>query len=125
MTTQIAITLPPPLSQSLQQIAQERGQSVEALVETLLADYLREQRHRYLLAEMERYRAQHTKLLPAYRGQYIGLREGSVLDHDPDGGTLYKRLHHKYEDLPILIVEVTDTPEQEFVVRNPRLETAA
>ncbi len=125
MSAQTIITLSPQLAQPLQQIAQERGQSVEAVVESLIAEYLREQRHTRLLAEMEQFRTQHPHLLAAYRGQFVGMRDGQVLDHDADGGALYTRLRRQYGDTPILIVEVADSPEQEFTVRNPRLETAA
>jgi hypothetical protein len=123
MSTQ-SITLPPQLLNPLQQIASEKGRSVETLVEELVSGYLREQRHTQLLAEMERFRAQHVELLTKYRDEFIAMREGRVLDHDADGGALYARLRRQHGDLPILIVQVTETPEQEFTVRNPKLETA-
>ncbi len=122
MSTQI--TLSSQLLDPLRQIASEKGRSVEAIVEEVVADYLRHQRHALLLAEMERFRARHVELLAKYRGQYIGLREGRVLDDDSDGGALYARLRRQHGDLPILIVQVAETPEQEFTIRNPRLETA-
>jgi hypothetical protein len=110
------------LARSLQQVAAERGASVEEVMNDLARQYLRQARHVELTAEMERYRAQHATLLEKYRGEYLGLRNGQVLDHDQDGGKLYLRLRAKYGGIPILIVEVTDTPEQEFTVRNPKLE---
>jgi hypothetical protein len=78
-------------------------------------NYLREQRHKQLLQEMERFRVQHEKLKEQYLGQFIGMANGRILDHDPDGGLLYVRLRQQYGDLPILIVEVNQAPEQEFV----------
>ncbi len=109
-----AIDVPSELIKPLQQLAVERGQSVAAIVEQLIADYLRDQRHRYLEAEMERFRIQHANLRPQYEGQYIAMRDGQVLDHDGDGGLLYSRLRERYGDLPVLIVQVTDQPEQLF-----------
>jgi len=113
------------LAQSLQRVADERGASVEDVMNNLARQYLREVRHAELEEEMERYRAQHPALLETYRGEYIGLRNGQVLDHDRDGGALYLRLKKEYGEFPILIVEVTDTPEQEFTIRNPKLEISA
>ena len=108
------------LAESLQQSAAQQGASLEEALNQLVQQYLRESRHTQLQAEMERYRAQHRQLLAAYPEQFIGLHEGRVLDHDPEGGVLYARLCRQYHDLPILIVQVTETPEQEYVIRSPR-----
>jgi hypothetical protein len=118
-----AIDVPSELIKPLQQLAVERGQSVAAIVEQLIADYLREQRHRYLVAEMERFRHLHADLRQQFEGQYVALRDGQVLDHDGDGGILYGRLRERYGDLPILIVQVTDQPEQLFTRLGSRVST--
>lgn len=108
------IAIAPNLLTPLQRTAERRGLTVDTLVEDLVTEYLREQRHAALVAEMERYRSLHTQLVGTYLGQYIALFEGRVLDHDLDGGRLYTRLRHQYGDLPILIVLVTEIPEQQF-----------
>jgi hypothetical protein len=119
-----AIALPSELFNSLEQIARERGQSVESVAEEVVREYLREQRHAYLLVEMERFRQLHAELLKDYRGQFVAMRDGQLIDHDPDGGALDARMHRAHREQPILIVQVTETPEQEFTIRSPRLETA-
>lgn len=108
------IELPYKLLNPLEELATRHGSSVESLLEDVISDYLRKQRHEQLLQEMDRFRAQHSLLKDQYAGQFIGMVDGRVLDHDADGGTLYKRLHQQYGELPILIVQMTDTPEQEF-----------
>ena len=118
-----AIELPRRLIHPLQQLATEQGSSIEAVVEDALTGYLREQRHKRLLQEMERFRAQHDQLKQQYLGHFLGMYNGRVLDHDPDGGILYNRLRQKYGDMPILIVEVTPSPEQEFVRLQRRILT--
>ena len=102
------------LIKPLQQLANERGETVNTIVEHLIADFLREQRHRYLLDEMDRFRSRHDELWSQYEGQFIAMRDGELLDSDADGGRLYARLRERYGDLPVLIVEVTDEPEQLF-----------
>ena len=111
MTT---IDLPNRLMDSLKQLANQRGASVEGIVEDAITDYLHDQRHQQLLQEMARYETQHGQLKEQYLGQYIGLYNGRVLDSDADGGILYNRLRKQHGDLPILIVEVTEQSEQEF-----------
>ena len=118
------IAVPSGLLDSLQPIARDRGQSVETVVEEAVREYLREQRHAYLLAEMGRFRQRHAELLVGYRGQFVAMRDGQVIDQDFDGGALDARVHREHGEQPVLIVQVTETPEQEFTLRNPKLEVA-
>lgn len=108
------LTLSPQLHEPLERLAAGHDTTVEEVVESLVADYLRQQWHETLLREMDRYRLMHPQIVTRYYGQFLGIQDGKILDTDPDGGVLYKRLRQKYGDLPILIVRVTDTPEQEF-----------
>lgn len=117
------VPLPSTIYDPLRRIAQTKGQQVENIVVDVLEGYLHEYRLQQLTEEMERYRAQHVTLLPLYLGQFIGMYNGKVVGHGQDGGQLYYRLRQEYGDLPILIVAVTETPEQEFTIRTPHLET--
>ena len=114
--------LSPQIYHPLQKVAQEQGRQVESIVEDLVEGYLHEVRFQHLLEEMDRYRQQHPQLKSDYLGQFIGMHKGELLGHDSDGGQLFYRLRKEYGDLPILIVEVTESPEQEFNIRSPRLE---
>ena len=102
------------LIKPLEQLAAERGESVNGIVEKLIADYLREQRHHYLMEEMERFRLHHDEIRKQYEGSYIAMRDGQVLDHDKNGSRLYSRVRMQFGDTPVLIVEVTDQPDQLF-----------
>lgn len=115
------IDVPSELIKPLEQLAAERGETVSAIVEQLIADYLRHQRHRYLVDEMERFRDAHAELQQQYGGRFVALRDGQVLDHDPNGGDLYARMRSQYGDLPVLIVEVTDQPDQLFTRLSQRV----
>lgn len=113
MTTTV-IELPARLVNPLQVLADQQQSSIETIVEDLVTEYLRKQRHQQLMEEMLRYQDQHAQLLAQYRGQFVGMLEGQVLDSDSDGGQLYARLRQQYGDTPILIVEVGEHPDQEF-----------
>jgi hypothetical protein len=123
MLTQVPIDAK--LAESLQQTAAEHGQPLETVMNDLAQNYLREERHTQLMAEMDRFRSKHGELLTQFKGEYIGLRNGEVLDHDADGGQLHRSLRQKYGSVPVLIVQVTESPEQDFTLRNPKLETTA
>ncbi len=113
MTTTV-IELPARLVNPLQVLADQQQSSIETIVEDLVTEYLRKQRHQQLMEEMLRYQDQHAQLAAQYRGQFVGMLAGRVLDSDLDGGELYARLRQQYGDTPILIVEVSTQPEQEF-----------
>ncbi len=108
------IELSPRTITSLKVLARQQQTPVETIVEELIDRFLREYRHESLLQEMERFRQQHAELLAQFRGQYIGMLNGQVVDSDADGGALHIRLARRYGDQPVLIVEITDQPEQEF-----------
>lgn len=109
------------LIKPLEQLAAERGESVNAIVEKLITDFLRDQRHHYMMEEMERFRQLHPELRGRFEGAYVALRDGHVLDNDVDGHRLYRRVRKKYGELPVLIVEVTDQPEQLFTRTSQRV----
>lgn len=115
------IELSPRLINPLQVLAKRQEASVEEIVEGLIDRFLREQRHVQLFQEMERFQEQHSDLLPQYRGRFVSMLDGQVLDNDVDGGALYARLTRQYGDAPVLIVELTDEPDQEFKRLSRRL----
>ncbi|MCS6846055.1 MAG: DUF5678 domain-containing protein [Caldilineales bacterium] len=108
------IELSPKHTGLLEALAQQQQTSIQTIVEDLIERFLREQRHASLLEEMERFRQLHPELLARYRGQYVAMVGGQVVDSDLDGGELYMRVVRRYGDQPVLIVEVTEQPEQEF-----------
>ena len=116
------IELPARLINPLRVLAERQRSSVEEIVEDLLGEYLREQRHHQLVEEMARYQDLHVQLVAEYLGKFVGMLEGRVLDSDLDGGKLYLRLRQQYGDLPILIVEVNERPDQEFRRLSRQLE---
>ena len=99
------------LIKPLEQVAIERGESITSIVEKLIADFLRDQRHLFLMKEMDRFRSLHPGLRAQSEGTYIAMRDGHVLDHDVE----------RLGDTPVLIVEVTDQPEQLFTRTSQRI----
>ena len=109
-----AIVVPDQTYESLQREANQQGQPVDAIVQTLIDEYLHNRYFQHIQEEMERYHEQHVQLLPLYQNKYIGMYQGEVLGSHEDGGKLQASLHKQYGDLPVLIVQVTDAPEKTF-----------
>lgn len=72
--------------------------------------------------ESEHFIRQHAILLRDYKGEYVAMHEGLVIDHDPDKRALASRIREKWHATPILIRLVTGQPYREVVIRSPRVE---
>lgn len=72
--------------------------------------------------ETEHFVAQHADLLQQYRGAYIAMKDGVVVDHDHDRLALYARVAETWGDTPVLVTPVREQPIQGFVIRSPRLD---
>jgi hypothetical protein len=60
-------------------------------------------------------------LLTAYRGQYVAIHEGKVVDSGPELVPLTLRTHQRYGNVPIYIDLVTDEPARSVRISGPRL----
>lgn len=122
MTT---VTLRPEVAEQVQSAADRRKMDLDELVNDWLEEQLWEDWNRKIAEEMRRFLAQHQELLVQYRGKYIAMQDGIVLDNDPDLGVLHDRVREQYGDVPILMTLVSNEPIQTFRVRSPRLEMGA
>lgn len=57
-----------------------------------------------------------------YAGQYVAVRGGQVVDHDPDQRALYLRVRARFGREHVLIVKADWDAEPEFIIHSPRLE---
>ena len=106
---------------SVEKLAQDQGTDAESLVNAWIERELALAREQRIREESARFRAQHSTLHANYAGEYVAMRNGQVLDHDPDVQALYLRMHEHFGDEPILIAPVTDTPDPTYNMRSPRL----
>jgi hypothetical protein len=111
------------LAESLQQVADERGASVEDVMNDLARQYLRQARHEKISAEFVHYQAMHVELKAKYLDQHVAIHNGQVVDVDPDVTLLLRRVRSRFGDTPVLITQIEDEPIREYVIRSPRLMT--
>jgi hypothetical protein len=114
------VALRPSLLDQLRTEAERLRTSVDALVNDWLEDQLWRERHKKIYEEAERFRAKHAELLAQYAGRYVAMRDGAVIDHDPDLLALNRRIRERYGDEPILITPVIPEPIQTFKVLGAR-----
>jgi hypothetical protein len=109
------------LFEPIRRLAEQEQTSVEGVVNDWLRRQLALVREQKIKEESARFRSRHAALLAQYRGEYVAMRNGEVLDHASDARELYLRIKAHYGDDPILIAPVTETPTQTYTVRQPRL----
>ncbi|HSN75105.1 MAG TPA: hypothetical protein VL334_08450 [Anaerolineae bacterium] len=73
--------------------------------------------------EQSAYERQHERLLEQYRGQFIAMRHGQVIDHDLDRLALRRRVRQQLGDIPVFFTLVEDESIQTFWMRSPKLVT--
>ncbi|MBN1145806.1 MAG: hypothetical protein JXA78_01020 [Anaerolineales bacterium] len=108
------------LFEPIRQIAEQEKTSVENLVNSWLTRQLALAREKKIKEESTRFQAMHSELLAEYRGKYIAMHNGEVLDHDADIRELYLRIKKQYGEAPVLIALVTEEPVPTYQMRSPR-----
>lgn len=79
-------------------------------------------RRHALEAEQEAWFARPAAERERLAGEYVAVRGGQVVDHDPDQRALYLRVRAKHGRQPVLIVKADWTATPGFTIRSPRLE---
>ncbi len=60
-------------------------------------------------------------LLPQYRGQYVAIHEGRVVDSGSDQLELAMRMYQRFGYVPIYVGHVSDDPVRTLRVPTPRV----
>jgi len=121
MNATIQVTLDSELVEALKQTTEQQGTNVEAVMERLARQYVREARRQKIHAEFEKYRALYSELKAKYLGQHIALHDGQVVDHDADPTALVQRVRQRFGRLPILFTQVEEAPIQEYTLHSTHL----
>lgn len=85
--------------------------TINAMVDIALRQYLFRQRQEKIARERRWDEAHHHDVTQQYRGQYVAIHNGRVIDADQDGRALSKRVRQQYGRIVIAIIHVADTPE--------------
>ena len=125
MSEQVTLSIPDHNYRRAQRLAEESRQHLnEALTEILqraLPPYHVSRQH----LEMEREKAAFVKLLPTLKekhsGQYVALKDGTVVDHGPNLIALVTRVAATYPQDLVPVKLVTEKPLRILRAPSPRL----
>ncbi len=121
METMIALQKPE-LVEKLQQFAQAHNCEATDFLDIAVGEYLDKMAREKIATERQALEAHYTDILPVYRGQYVAIHQGHVVDSDADARVLYLRIRERYGYIPVLIRRITPQPHRrELVFRSPRL----
>jgi predicted transcriptional regulator len=118
----LTVNVNPDIAEQIGRLADETRMDTEALVDQALRAYLAQFRQEKIRTETQAFEQQRASLLRQYRGEYVAIHEGRVIDHDPDLRTLHLRVFARLRHTPVLLKKVTEEPDRELVFRSPRFE---
>lgn len=121
----LTVTLKSDVAEQITRLAHEGQTDADTLVDRAVRSFLSQAQRIKLRAEQAEFERQKSSLLLRYRGQYIAMHAGQVIDHDADLRTLYLRVYARLTDTTVLLKRVTAESERELVIRSPKLERAA
>jgi plasmid stability protein len=119
--------LPTELVREAKAAAARRGKSLTAFVSEALTRSLRVEdtpsdEPDVLAADIAWYQRNRSKLLRRYRGEYVAIVDGAVVDHDRDFSTLAARVFGRFGNRSIYMPRV-QRDEAVVRIRSPRLRT--
>ena len=86
--------------------------SAEEIIEEALNRSWRQLETQKLDAETAAFERMHSDIKKRYKGQFVALHQGQVIDSDMDFEPLCLRVQASLGDVPVLIRQVRDDPSQ-------------
>jgi hypothetical protein len=113
------LPIPQALAQQIQEEAAAEGVAVATLLEKALAEYRRQMQRAKLDAELKAWRNQPLEVRESYKGEYVAVHEGRIVDHDPNLAALHRRVRSRYSKIAVLLTPAEGRPP--LRIRSPRL----
>ena len=80
------------------------------------------ERRKQLAAEQASWYARPLAERQRYRGEFVAVTDGQVVDHDPDQRSLYLRVRQRFGHRPVLIVRADWTEPPVYTIHSPYRE---
>jgi hypothetical protein len=106
------------MARELAQLAHQRATSVGNLAAEAICNFLRAEADQISQREAQTFAKMHAELLDRYPGEYVAVRGGEIVDHDPDQAALYLRVTERYPDELVLIRQVRPEVEMTYTIHN-------
>ncbi len=114
MTT---VVLQEPLRIEIEQAAAKEGIVVDKWIESAVKRQLMLSRQKAIIQETEAWYRLPSAERERFRGKYVAVSGGEVVDFDSDRLLLYRRVSERFGRIPFLITEGGDEPIPEYLAR--------
>ena len=116
------IEVDPTLTQEIYAYSSAGNGDTPTVVEDTLRQHLFRLRQQKIDQECDAYQKNYPQIAEKYLGQYVAIHMSEIIDADPVGVVLSKRIRQKFGRVPIAIIQVRETPEWPVIrVRSLRL----
>ena len=123
MSTEITLTLPDPIYQHVETIAQATNRSIDELLTEAIRQAFpaldSNQNRTVIQDEVAAFEAMHAQLWQKYPHQFVAIYQGVVIDHDTDEMALIQRIDHKHPEEAVLIRRVLPHLSKILSFRSP------
>lgn len=121
-TDTTTIVLGADLIERVRKAAEWQGITLEKAIEEAVLNYVGHHGFEKVKHERAAFEAMKPALLKKYRGQYVAVHNGEVVESAPDLRTLRSKVFARFGYTPMLHKLVSDAPDRVVVVRSPRVE---
>jgi hypothetical protein len=121
-TTTTTITLSADLVERLRQAAEWKGIALEDAAQEAVLSYVGQYGFEKVTQEQVAFEKMKPELLKQYRGRYVAVHNGEVVESAADLRSLRSKVFAHFGFTPMLHKLVTDEPDRVIVARSPKVE---
>lgn len=112
----------PTLADEVYVLANREGMRPSDILEAAVRNYLHDYAAKKIRQESDTWYRLSPEIRNQYKGKFVAVYDGKIVDDDPDRIVLYKRIRSTYGRQPVLIVEGGDHPMPEYRITNVFLD---
>jgi hypothetical protein len=109
-TAAASVTISADVLEQLQQAAEWKGISLEEAADKAVLDYFYQYAYEKVAQEQAVFEEMRSELVKKYRGQYVAVHNGKVVEHAADLSTLTRKVYARFGHTPMLRIQVTPEP---------------
>ena len=94
----------------------------EEIIKEALNGHLKQLETQKLNVEIAAFERMHSEIKKRYKGQFVAVHQGQVIDSDMDFEPLCLRVQAGLGNVPVLIRQVHDSLQEEWRIRGTRWE---
>ena len=108
------------LADEIYKVATQEGKSADDVLADAARQYLAAYRQKRIKADTDAWYRMPAEIRQQYKGQFVAIYQGKIVDTDLDRMTLYFRIRERFGREPVVILEGGDQPMPVYYVHSVR-----